>query len=78
MFSIGFWELIVIATIALVILGPERLPQVATTVGRWVGRARSMAQAFQAQLRAEFEHERIERERKARLDAEQPNDNPDA
>ena len=37
------------------VLGPEKLPKVAATVGRWVGRARAMARQFQDQLEAEAE-----------------------
>ena len=35
MFDIGFWELTVIAVIGLIVLGPERLPVVARTLGTW-------------------------------------------
>ena len=42
MFDVGFSEVVIIAIIALVILGPERLPKVARTVGFWVGKARRM------------------------------------
>ena len=42
MFDIGFLEIVVIASIALVVLGPERLPRAARTAGLWVGRARRM------------------------------------
>ncbi|MDE0309009.1 MAG: Sec-independent protein translocase protein TatB [Acidiferrobacterales bacterium] len=40
MFDIGFWEIAIIALIALLILGPERLPRAARSVGLWVGKAR--------------------------------------
>ena len=40
MFDVGFWEIAIIALIALIILGPERLPRAARTVGLWVGKAR--------------------------------------
>ncbi len=40
MFDIGFWEITVITVIALIILGPERLPRAARTLGLWVGKAR--------------------------------------
>jgi Tat protein translocase TatB subunit len=55
MFDIGFWELIVLFGIGLMVLGPERLPQVATKVGRWVGQARSMASQLTSQIRNEIE-----------------------
>ena len=40
MFDIGFWEIAIIGLIALLILGPERLPRAARTAGMWVGKAR--------------------------------------
>ncbi len=39
MFDIGFWELSLIGIVALLVIGPERLPAVARTVGKYVGRA---------------------------------------
>ena len=42
MFDVGFWELAIIAVIALLVIGPERLPKAARTAGLWVGRARRM------------------------------------
>jgi sec-independent protein translocase protein TatB len=50
MFEIGFTEIVVILGIALVVLGPERLPKVAAEIGRWLGRARAMARQFRTQL----------------------------
>ncbi len=38
MFDIGFSELMVIGIVALVVIGPERLPKVARTAGQWLGR----------------------------------------
>jgi sec-independent protein translocase protein TatB len=55
MFGIDFSEILVIFAIALVVLGPEKLPRVAATVGRWVGRARAMARQFREQLEQESE-----------------------
>lgn len=40
MFDIGFSEMVVIALIALIVLGPTRLPEVARSAGRWVGKVR--------------------------------------
>ncbi|MBX2868369.1 MAG: Sec-independent protein translocase protein TatB [Acidiferrobacterales bacterium] len=42
MFDIGFWELTIIGIVALVIVGPERLPGLARTAGLWVGKGRRM------------------------------------
>jgi len=50
MFEVGFTEIILILGIALVVLGPEKLPKVAADIGRWIGRARAMARQFKAQL----------------------------
>jgi len=55
MFGIDFSEILVILAIALVVLGPEKLPRVAATIGRWVGRARAMARQFREQLEHEAE-----------------------
>ena len=41
MFDIGFWELALIGVLALLVLGPKRLPEAARTAGKWVGRLRS-------------------------------------
>ncbi|MEW8587286.1 MAG: twin-arginine translocase TatA/TatE family subunit, partial [Candidatus Thiodiazotropha sp.] len=40
MFDVGFWELTIIALVALIVIGPERLPKVARTAGLWLGRGR--------------------------------------
>ncbi|MFT3906648.1 MAG: Sec-independent protein translocase protein TatB [Steroidobacteraceae bacterium] len=53
MFDIGFSEILVICALALVVLGPEKLPRIAAGIGRWVGRARSMARQFREQLERE-------------------------
>ena len=53
MFEVGFTELLVIFVLALVVLGPEKLPRLAAQVGRWVGRARAMARQFREQLEEE-------------------------
>lgn len=53
MFGIDFSEILVIFGIALVVLGPEKLPKLAATIGRWVGRARLMARQFRDQLEQE-------------------------
>ena len=53
MFDIGFWELAIIGVVALIVIGPERLPKVARTVGLWVGRMRG----FVLSVKADIDHE---------------------
>jgi len=53
MFEGLFPELLIIFVVALVVLGPQKLPQVAALVGRWLGNARAMARQFRDQLEEE-------------------------
>ena len=55
MFDIGFWELIILFGLGLVILGPERLPRVAAQLGNWAGQARRMARSLTSQIRDELD-----------------------
>ena len=59
MFDIGFWELGVIAVIALIVIGPERLPRAARTAGLWVGRARRMMAEVKADIDREINAEEL-------------------
>src|SRR5436190_22829403 len=59
MFDVGFSELAVIFAISLVVLGPKRLSGLVTKVGRWVGKARTMARDFQQQLESEVNLEEL-------------------
>jgi sec-independent protein translocase protein TatB len=61
MFEVGFQELVLVFVIGLLILGPERLPRVAAQLGRWVGRARRMANQLRYQLEREIALEEINR-----------------
>ena len=54
MFDVGFWELIILFGLGLIILGPERLPKVAIQVGNWAGQARRMARQLSGQIRSEL------------------------
>ena len=69
MFDVGFWEVILIGGLALVILGPERLPKVAREVGRWAGRARAMARQLRSQLEQEISYDEYMRTQAPRPDA---------
>jgi sec-independent protein translocase protein TatB len=62
MFDVGFWELIILFGLGLIILGPERLPKVAMQVGNWAGQARRMARQLSGQIRSELNDINIENE----------------
>ncbi len=53
MFDIGFWELGLIAVVALLVIGPERLPGVARTAGQWIGSAKRFVSSVQADINTE-------------------------
>lgn len=57
MFDIGFWELSLIMLLALLILGPERLPGIVSTLGNWAGRAKFMARSLRMQVERELAKE---------------------
>lgn len=53
MFDVGFWELVLCAIVALIVLGPERMPVAVRSVAHWIRLARSTLNA----VKSEFEHE---------------------
>lgn len=59
MFDFSFAELVVIGVVALLVIGPERLPQVARTAGRWVGRAQRFMNKLADDINKEMEVEKI-------------------
>ncbi|MDN3652391.1 Sec-independent protein translocase protein TatB [Thalassotalea ponticola] len=66
MFDIGFWELTVIAVMALVVLGPERMPVAIRTVRGWVRNIKQFSSSVQTELKEELRiHELHENLRKA-------------
>ncbi len=50
MFDIGFWELLLILFVALMVIGPERLPRAARVAGHWFSRARSFLNAVRTEV----------------------------
>ncbi|KTC20885.1 MULTISPECIES: Sec-independent protein translocase protein TatB [Pseudomonas] len=66
MFEIGFTELLLVGVVALLVLGPERLPVAMRTVGRGVGQARRAMGALRAQVERELDTQALTQE----LDAE--------
>jgi len=59
MLDVGFSEILLTSAIALIVLGPERLPKVARQVGHWMGRARAMARQLSEQLEREVSAEEL-------------------
>jgi len=61
MFDIGFWELGLISVIALLVVGPERLPSLARTIGLWLGKARSMLTSIKDEIDREVKIDEIKK-----------------
>jgi len=53
MFDIGFSELLVIAVITLIVMGPERLPETVRTISLWIGRLKQMISSARSELESE-------------------------
>lgn len=53
MFDIGFWELVLVGVVALLVVGPDRLPGLVRSTGMWIGRIK----AFVASVRTELDEE---------------------
>ncbi|MDO6441308.1 MULTISPECIES: Sec-independent protein translocase protein TatB [unclassified Marinobacter] len=62
MFDIGFLELLICGVIALLVLGPERLPTAARAAGRWIGGARRMVSQFTSELDRQMKADELRKE----------------
>lgn len=62
MFDVGFSELLIIAVVALLVLGPERLPKAARFAGLWVRRARAQWYSVKAELERELAQEDLKQQ----------------
>ncbi|MEZ9176749.1 Sec-independent protein translocase protein TatB [Vibrio kanaloae] len=60
MFDIGFWELVLISVVGLVVLGPERLPVAIRSVSKFVGQAKSMANSVKDELSHELKVQELQ------------------
>ncbi|MFB9865976.1 Sec-independent protein translocase protein TatB [Vreelandella sulfidaeris] len=82
MLDIGFLELMLIGVVALLVLGPERLPRAARTTGMWIGKIKRTVSGMQREISAQLEAEELRQKlneqqqkldnslRKAKLDVE--------
>lgn len=61
MFDIGFSEIVLVFIIALIVLGPERLPGLARTAGFWIGKARRMLAEVKSEIEREMQVDEIKR-----------------
>ncbi|RTZ14194.1 Sec-independent protein translocase subunit TatB [Vibrio aquaticus] len=60
MFDIGFWELVLISVVGLVVLGPERLPHAIRSVSKFIGAAKSMANSVKDELSHELKVQELQ------------------
>lgn len=61
MFDFGFWEIIMIMLVALIVVGPERLPGLARTVGFWVGKAKRMVADVKVEIHEQIAAEELKK-----------------
>lgn len=61
MFDFSFGEMLIVALVALVVLGPERLPKAARFVGLWVRKARAHWHSMKSELESELASEELRR-----------------
>lgn len=61
MFDVGFSELCMVGLVSLLVIGPEKLPQVARIVGFWLGKSRRMLAAVKAEIHQELQAEEMRR-----------------
>ena len=62
MFDIGFSELLIIAVITLIVMGPERLPETVRTISLWLGRMKQMLSSARQELENEVGMDDIRRQ----------------
>ncbi len=71
MFDVGFFELLLIGVVALLVVGPERLPKIARTAGLWLGKGRRFINSVKSDIEQELKTEELKR-----ILAEQKRANP--
>ncbi len=83
MFDIGFWELTIVVLVALLVIGPDKLPGVARTLGRWTGRIRLYMNNVKNDIDRELRLQELQdmmrqTERNMSYDILEKNDRPDS
>ena len=68
MFEIGFWELVMVGVVALIVVGPERLPGLARTAGLWLGKARRMIADVKAEVDRELQLDELKQSLRQQTD----------
>ena len=61
MFDVGFFELMLIGVVALLVVGPERLPKLARTAGMWLGKGKQMINSVKADIAKEMKAEELKK-----------------
>lgn len=61
MFDVGFSELLLVMLVALLVIGPDKLPGLARNAGRWVGKAQSMLRSIKADIDRELASEALKK-----------------
>jgi len=59
MFDVGFFELVLIAVVALLVVGPERMPKLARTAGMWLGRGRRFLNSVKQDIDREIKADEL-------------------
>ncbi|MCL4160487.1 UNVERIFIED_CONTAM: hypothetical protein GTU68_059940 [Idotea baltica] len=67
MFDFSFWELAIVVMVALLVVGPDKLPALAAKIGRWVGKGKRMMMS----VRSDIENELKAAELKEMLEKQQ-------
>jgi sec-independent protein translocase protein TatB len=71
-FDIGFWELSLIIIVALVVVGPERLPKLIRVTGLWLGRANASLQSIRSEISNELRAEELKQALNKTVDVDLP------
>lgn len=74
MFEIGFWELIVVGVVAMIVVGPEQLPGLARKAGFWLGKARRMIAEVKADMDRELHLEELKQTLREQADLREVKD----